>query len=438
MLIGIREITTLCMTDYEALIQSQHEHLFYPWSIQNKAKPFCIEHAQGVWLTLNTGQKILDFNSSIFNANLGHGHAGIQMAMQKAALDPRVGHPALVHPEKAKLGEHLARIAPGDLNKTFLTLGGAEANENAIKIARMITGRYKVVTRYRSYHGATLGMIGYSGDYRRIPFDGTLTGVVRFPDPYPRGSGQIIDTVRLLEEIIEIEGPETIACVLLEGITGANGVFVPEADYWKRIQNLCEKHGILLIADEVMSGFGRTGKWFAVEHFDVVPDMMTIGKGLAAGYAPLAGVVVSDKISEHFDDQTLWCGLTHYAHPLCCSVANAAIEAYESENLLENARIRGLELKTQLEAMKSKNTRIAEVRSIGLMAAIDLDDFVSYRAKGTELAKASLLHERLWEAGVYCTVRFGMLVLAPPLCISSQELTEGLDRIGLVLSDLKD
>lgn len=421
------------MIDYDALIESQRQHLFYPWSAQNKAKPFCIEQAEGVWLTLNTGQKILDFNSSIFNANLGHGHAGIKAAMQRAALDPKVGHPALVHAEKAKLGENLARIAPGDLNKTFLTLGGAEANENAIKIARMVTGRYKVVTRYRSYHGATLGMIGYGGDYRRIPFDGTLTGVVRFPDPYPRGSGQIIDTVRLLEEIIEIEGPETIACILLEGITGANGVFVPEADYWKRIRALCDKHGILLIADEVMSGFGRTGKWFGVNHYDVVPDMMTIGKGLAAGYAPLAGVIVSDKISKHFENETLWCGLTHYAHPLCCTIANAAIEAYESEGLLENARILGLELKKQLEIMKSKNSRIAEVRSIGLLAAIDLDNFVSYRAKGAELAKASRLHERLWEAGVYCTVRFGMLVLAPPLCITHQELSDGLEKIGLVL-----
>ncbi len=426
------------MIDYDALVSSQRQHLFYPWTTQNKAKPFCIENAQGVWLTLSTGQKILDFNSSIFNANLGHGHAGIAAAMQKAALDPKVGHPALVHPEKAKLGENLARIAPGDLNKTFLTLGGAEANENAIKIARMATGRYKVITRYRSYHGATLGMIGYSGDYRRIPFDGTLTGVVRFPDPYPRGSGQKIDTVRLLEEIIEIEGPETIACVLLEGITGANGVFVPEADYWPRIRALCNKHGILLIADEVMSGFGRTGKWFGIDHFGIVPDIMTVGKGLAGGYAPLAGVIVSDQIAARFDNEMLWCGLTHYAHPFCCAVANAAISAYESEHLLENATQRGFELKAQLESMQAKNSRIAEVRSIGLMAAIDLENFVTYRAKGKELEKASRLHERLWESGVYCTVRFGMLVLAPPLCITASELADGLNRIGLVLSDLKD
>lgn len=410
------------MIDFDALVASQRQHLFYPWTTQNKARPLCVESAQGVWLTLNTGEKILDFNSSIFNANLGHGHAGIAAAMQKAALDPKVGHPALVHPEKAKLGENLARIAPGDLNKTFLTLGGAEANENAIKIARLVTGRYKVVTRYRSYHGATLGMIGYSGDYRRIPFDGTMTGVVRFPDPYPRGSGQIIDTVRLLEEIIEVEGPSTIACVLLEGITGTNGVFVPNADYWPRIRALCDKYGILLIADEVMSGFGRTGKWFAVDHFNTVPDMMTIGKGLAAGYAPLAGVMVSDKISAKFDNEMLWCGLTHYAHPFCCAVANAAIEIYESENLVENARVLGLELKVHLENMQAKNSRISEVRSIGLLAAIDLDT-----------KETGYLAEHLWQAGIYCTVRPGMLVMAPPLCVTSEELREGLNRIESVL-----
>jgi taurine--2-oxoglutarate transaminase len=413
------------MNDFDALVASQRQHLFYPWTSQNKARPMCVESAQGVWLTLNTGEKILDFNSSIFNANLGHGHAGMAAAMQKAAIDPKVGHPALVHPEKARLGENLARIAPGDLNKTFLTLGGAEANENAVKIARLVTGRYKVVTRYRSYHGATLGMMSYSGDYRRIPFDGTMTGVVRFPDPYPRGSGQTIDTVRLLEEIIEVEGPETIACVLLEGITGTNGVFVPEADYWPRIRAFCDKHGILLIADEVMSGFGRTGKWFAVDHFNTVPDMMTIGKGLAAGYAPLAGVMVSDKIAAKFDDETLWCGLTHYAHPFCCAVANAAIEIYESENLLENARLQGLELKIQLESMQAANNRIAEVRSIGLLAAIDL---TSKETNG--------LSEKLWESGVYCTVRPGMLVIAPPLCVKSEELEEGLNRIETVLRSI--
>ncbi|MES2504306.1 MAG: aminotransferase class III-fold pyridoxal phosphate-dependent enzyme [Myxococcota bacterium] len=426
------------MTPADALISRQRKHLFYPWSVQSTAKPISLDGAKGVYLKSLDGQPVLDFNSAIFNANLGHAHSGIQKAMMAACADPKVGHPALLDEQKARLGENLARIAPGDLNKTFLTMGGAEANENAIKIARLVTGRHKVMTRYRSYHGATLATIGYSGDYRRIPFDNTVTGVVRFPDPYPRGSGQVIDTVRLLEEMIEIEGPETIACILLEGVTGANGVFIPPRDYWKRIRELCDRFGILLIADEVMSGFGRTGKWFAVDHFGVVPDMITIGKGLTGGYAPLAGVIVSDAIANKFEHEMLWCGLTHYAHPFCCAVANAAIEAYESEGLLENAHQRGLELKSLLEKMQKANPNIAEVRSIGLLAAIDLKDFVSYRATGAELAKASKLQTLLWDAGVYCTVRFGMLVLAPPLCITQHELEEGLKRISLVLRDLAD
>ncbi len=403
------------MSHVDNLEARQRKHLFYPWTAQEKARPMPIAHAEGVWLTTTDGRKVLDFNSSIFNANLGHGHKGIQKAMQKACEHPKVGHPSLVDEEKAKLGENLARIAPGDLNKTFLTLGGAEANENAIKIARLVTGRHKVVTRYRSYHGATLAMIGYSGDYRRIPFDGVMNGVVRFPDPYPKGSGQEIDTVRLLEEIIQIEGPETISCILLEGITGTNGVFIPPKDYWKRIRAICDKYGILLIADEVMSGFGRTGEWFGINHFDVVPDMMTIGKGLTGGYAPLGGVIVSDKISKRFNEDTLWCGLTHYAHPFCCAVANSCIENYESENLIENARVRGEKLKELLSGIKS-----AEVRSIGLLSAIDLD---------IENTVGPRLQAAMWDLGVYATARFNMIICAPPLCISEDDLEIGVSKI---------
>jgi taurine--2-oxoglutarate transaminase len=426
--------------------ERQRKYVFYPWSSQSKSRPFHVVDAKGVDLTLFDGRKVLDFNSAVFNANLGHGHAGMRDAMVQAAQNACVTHPSLVHEEKIKLGENLARITPSEpfkgLTKTFFTLGGAEANENAIKIARLVTGRYKVVTRYRSYHGATLATIGYSGDYRRIPFDGTVNGVIRIPDPYPRGSGQMIDTVRLLEEILEIEGPETVACVLLEGITGANGVFVPDANYWPRIRELCTRHGIMLIADEVMSGFGRTGKWFGINHFDVEPDIMTLAKGLTAGYAPLGAVVVSDAVAKHFDNETLWCGLTSYGHPFSCAVANAAIAAYESEHVIENAAARGQEFHRALVDLKRDNPYVAEVRSIGLMGAIDLrkgpdDDrpYIAYRAKGEEAAKATKIQEALLDGGVYCTVRFGMLVLAPPLVITAKELHQGMAIIASVLKE---
>ncbi len=428
-------------------LERQRKHVFFPWSKQNSAKPFHIIEAKGVHLTLLDGSQVLDFNSSVFNANLGHQHPGMQTAMIEAAKHACVTHPALIHEEKIKLGENLARITPGKpyegLVKSFFCLGGAEANENAIKMARLVTGRQKIVTRYRSYHGATLAMIGYSGDYRRIPFDGTVNGVIRIPDPYPRGSGQSIDTIRLLEEILEIEGPETVACILLEGVTGANGVFIPPPDYWTRIRQICDKYGIILIADEVMSGFGRTGKWFGIDHFGVEPDIMTMAKGLTAGYAPLGAVIVTDKIAQHFENETLWCGLTNYGHPFSCAIANAAISIYEQENWIDNAAKRGDELAQLLQALKNNNAYVAEVRSIGLLAAIDLrkgphDErpYVSYRAQGEEAEKAQALQSALLSAGVYCTVRFGTLILAPPLCVTAEELKQGIDIISSVLGKI--
>jgi taurine---2-oxoglutarate transaminase len=427
-------------------VERQSKHVFFPWSKQPTAQPFHIIEARGVHLTLFDGSKVLDFNSAVFNANLGHQHTGMQAAMITAAQNACVTHPALIHEEKIKLGENLARITPGKpfegLVKSFFCLGGAEANENAVKIARLVTGRHKIITRYRSYHGATLAMIGYSGDYRRIPFDGVVNGVIRIPDPYPRGSGQTIDTVRLLEEILEIEGPETIACILLEGVTGANGVFIPPTDYWKRIRKICHTHGIILIADEVLSGFGRTGKWFGIDHFGIEPDIMTMAKGLTAGYAPLGAVVVNEKIAQHFENETLWCGLTNYGHPFSCAIANAAIKIYEQEDLINNAAKRGKELRILLRALKNKNPYVAEIRSLGLLAAIDLqkgpDDerpYVAYRAQGKETQKIQALQSALLKGGVYCTVRFGTLILAPPLCIGSAELKQGVDIIASVLQE---
>jgi taurine--2-oxoglutarate transaminase len=427
------------------LFEKQKKYIFFPWSAQNNARPQHIKAAKGCELTFFDGHHALDFNSHVFNAALGHGHPAMGATFAEYAANPMVTHPSLIHEEKAKLGENLARITPNDafkgLIKSFLCLSGAEANENAIKIARLITGRFKVVTRFRSYHGATLGTLAVSGDYRRIPFDGIMPGVVRIPDPYPRGSGQHIDTVRLLEETIEIEGPETIACVLLEGITGANGVFVPPADYWPRVREICTRYGIMLIADEVFSGFGRTGKWFGVDHYGVTPDIMTVAKGITGGYAPLGAVVVNEAIANYFDNETLWCGLTNYGHPLLCALANTTIEVIEKEGLIENARLRGIELKAQLKALEHSCDLIAETRSIGLMSAIDLqkgrDDprpFVPYRAKGEEAKKAARLQSRLNEAGLICTVRFGTILLAPPLCVTAEQIRRATQILGEVLS----
>lgn len=428
------------------LFEKQKKYVFFPWSAQSNARPQHLKEAKGCELTYFDGHKALDFTSHVFNAAIGHGHPAMNATFAEYSANPVVTHPSLIHEEKAKLGENLARLTPCDpyqgLVKSFLCLSGAEANENAIKIARLITDRYKVVTRFRSYHGATLATLGVSGDYRRIPFDSSSHGVIRIPDPYPRGSGQHIDTVKFLEEAIEIEGPETIACVLLEGITGANGVLVPPADYWSRIRDICSKHGILLIADEVFSGFGRTGKWFGVDHFGVTPDIMTVAKGITGGYAPMGAVIVNETIANYFEDETLWCGLTNYGHPLLCALANTAIAVIEKDGLIENARVRGNELKEQLSEIEKTCDLVAETRSIGLMSAIDLrksrDDsspFAPYRAKGDDAKRVSRLQNRFTEAGLICTVRFGTILLAPPLCVTKEQIRRATQIVGEVLSE---
>jgi taurine--2-oxoglutarate transaminase len=433
----------------EQLRQRYKKSVFIPWQKQQDAEPLMIKEANGVYLNLENGEKLLDMKSSAFCANLGHNHAGMQKAIATAAARAEVVSSETFCPERLGLAEDLLRIAPKtpthSLEKTFFTLGGAEANENAIKVARMFTKRHKIVTRYRSYHGASLATINFSGDYRRIPVDNAITGVVRFPDPYPRGSGQTIDTVRLLEEIIEIEGPETIAAIMLEGITGANGVFIPPADYWPRIRQLADNFGILLIADEVLSGFWRTGKWWGVDNFKVAPDILTMSKGLTAGYMPLGAMMVNQAISKHFESETLSCGLTQYGHSLSCAAGRAAIGFYENDGIGENVRARGQELSESLKALSLDHALIAETRSIGLLAAIDLakpgakdQPLVPYRAVGDKLKPTIMLQKALREHGISTVVRYSTIIIAPPLTISGSELREGMMGIDGALKLLAE
>jgi taurine--2-oxoglutarate transaminase len=430
------------------LAQRYKDAVFFPWSKQREMEPLLVKEARGSFLELWSGQKLLDMKSRSFSANLGHSHQGMQEALAEAAKRTEVLSLETYCPERLKLAEKLKAIAPKNADagfgKVFFTLGGAEANENAIKMARLYTKRHKIITRFRSYHGASLATINLSGDYRRIAVDGGVSGIIRFPDPYPRGSGQEIDTVKLLSEIIEIEGPETIAAIMLEGVTGANGVFLPPPDYWARIRKLCDEHGIVLIADEVFSGFFRTGRWFGIDHYNVVPDMITMSKGLTAGYAPLGAVLASNKISTHFDHETLWCGLTQYGNPLCCAAANAAIGFYESEGIADNVEGRGRELKDGLFKLAVKHPNIAEVRSIGLLAAVDLrksafndEPLVPYRAGPEDMAPVAKLQKALLQEGLSIQVRFSTIIIAPPLNISDLDLAFGLDALDRALAVLK-
>jgi taurine--2-oxoglutarate transaminase len=420
----------------ENLRERYKNSVFFPWSKQDDIEPIFIKHAEGPYLHLEDGSVLLDMKAQAFCANLGHNHRGMIDSLSKAAQEARVISLDTFCPHRLGAAEKLKELAPKsakiELSKVFFTLGGAEANENAIKMARMFTKKHKIICRYRSYHGATLATINFSGDYRRIPFDNTMTGVVRFPDPYARGSGQVIDTVRLLEEIIEIEGPETIAAILLEGITGANGVFVPPKDYWPRIRKICDRHNIILIADEVLSGFYRTGKTFAVDHFNTVPDIMTLSKGLTAGYAPLGAVLVNNNIADYFSKETLWCGLTQYGNPLSCAAAKAAMDYYIKDKIEDNVKLREIELGQALHNIKEESKIVAEYRYIGLLAAIDLkkknsdEALVPYRASGEDFKPAKILGSLLKKEGISLLVRYSTLIISPPLNISKDDLQKGM------------
>jgi taurine--2-oxoglutarate transaminase len=423
-----------------SLQSDQSSRVFFTWTAQSAAQPLEIASGEGSRVRGADGTLYWDLASTTWNANLGHGHPGMIRALEEAIRWGVVAGPSAVFPQKARAGELLAEIAPRGLVKSFLCLSGAEANENAIKMARLVTGRRKVVTRTRSYHGATLAMLSLSGDPRREPFEPLLPDVVRMASPYcyrcPFGKDRAtcgIECADDLETQIAREGPETIAAVLLEGVTGANGVLVPRDGYWRRVREICDRHGILLIADEVLSGFGRTGRWFAVDHESVVPDMITCAKGLTAGYAPGGAVLVNERIARYFDDHTLLCGLTAYAHPLTCAAIVAAITAYKDERVLERARETGAALEKTLQSLRAKRPFIGEVRGVGLLWALELV------APGTRepasAAQMGKLAPALRKHGLIMHKRDNLLYIAPPLVISPAELDQAIATLGVALDE---
>jgi taurine--2-oxoglutarate transaminase len=377
------------------------------------------------------------------NTNVGHQHPKVVKAIQDQAAQLTFASPSMATEPRGLLGKKLAEVTPGDLKKTFFTLGGAEANENAIKIARFYTGRHKILARYRSYHGATHGAIALTGDYRRLPVEPAIPGVVHFLDPYcyrcPFGANQDRETccrqcIKHVEEIIEYEGPDHIAAIIMEGVTGTNGLIIPPDDYWPRIREICDKYGILLISDEVMSGWGRTGEWFAVDHWNTVPDIITTAKGITSGYVPLGAVIVREKIAKFFDDKVLFAGLTYSGHALACAAALATIEAYEEDKIFENAKKVGKHLGERLEDLKAKHLSIGDVRYIGLFSGLEL---VKNR-ETKELMDLTPLKNFLVSNGVYVFNFKNVLFVVPPLVITEEQLDEGLDLIDEGLAEFMD
>jgi len=432
----------------DEIVQMSKEYTFFSWSVQAQVNPIPVEKAEGIFFWDTDGKRYYDFSSQLMNTNIGHQHPKVVKAIQEQAAKLCFVHPGNTTEVRARLGKKLAEVTPGNLKKTFFALGGAEANENAIKLARFYTGRHKILARYRSYHGATHGAIALTGDYRRLAVEPAMPGVVHFLDPfcYRCPFGQKKETchrecIRHLEEVIHYEGPDKIAAIVMEGVVGSNGIIIPPDDYWPRVREICDKYGILLISDEVMSGWGRTGKWFAVDNWGVVPDMITTAKGITSGYVPLGACIVSEPIAKFFDDKYLYAGLTYNGHALALAAALATIEVYETDHLIENAAKVGQYLGKRLEEIKARHPSVGDVRYIGLFSAIEL---VMNRETKEPFDPPVMVEvgKVLKENGLFTFIMakkdMGTIVfVVPPLCITEAQLDEGLALVekGLEVAD---
>lgn len=429
------------------------EHNFWTWSAQAKVKPIPIKSAKGVYFWDVNGKKYLDLNSMVMCANIGHGDERVIQAMIDQARELPFAGPQFATKPRAMLGKKLAEILPEGLTKYLYTLGGADANENAVKLARAYTGRHKILTRYRSYHGATFGAAALTGDPRRMAWEpAVMPGVVHFLDPfryrstfhqrYPDVDEEEFsrDYLGHLEEIIQYEGPQTIAAILIESVTGTNGIIVPPEGYIQGVRDICNHHHILLIADEVMSGFGRTGEWFAVNHWGVVPDIMTMAKGLTSGYAPLGVVAMKPEIAAAFNEKVYEGGLTYNGHPISLAAAIAVIEVMQQDRLVEKAKISGEILKNMLQDLKARHPSVGDVRSIGLFAAIEVVKNQQTKEPaapfGGSSPEMSALRQYLLDHGVYLYTHWNTILIIPPLIITQSELEQGLSVIDQSLYEM--
>jgi taurine--2-oxoglutarate transaminase len=430
----------------QEIIQENRDYTLFSWSVQNAANPIHLKRAEGVYFWDGEDNRWLDFSAQLINMNVGHQHPKVLDAIKKQVDELCFAGPGFATEPRGTLGHKLAEAT--GLAKAFFTLGGSEANENAMKIARLFTGRDKIITRYRSYHGATMGSMTASGDPRRWPVEPGVPGIVRAFDPYCYRCpfGQKVESchrecVSHIEEIIQMEGAHTIAAIMVEGITGSNGILIPPDDYYPKLRALCDKYGILLIDDEVMSGFGRTGKFLATQHYGIKPDIVTAAKGLTSGYMPLGTVIVSDAIAQYFETHMLYGGLTYSGHPVSCAAANANLAVYEEESIFENVETQGVYLAARLNAIKKRFDCVGDVRAIGLFSVIELvrdkatkEPLAPFNGTSPEMAK---LAGYLKSQHLYAFTRFNMLWVCPPLVITEEQLAAGLDIIeeGLKLID---
>ena len=422
---------------------------FVPWSAQSTAQDIpTVVDGKGVYFWDSTGKRYLDFSSQLANTNLGHQHPRLVEAVKRQAERLCFIAPHFSNEPRERAAAMLAEIAPGDINTTFFSTSGSEANEFALALARLFTGRGRVLARHRSYHGTSAGTLGVSGDPRRIASHHNLSGAVRFFPPYcyrcsfgltyPECS---VQCARSLEETILYEGADGFAAIIVEPITGANGPFVPPPEYYGLLREICDKHGILLIADEVITGFGRTGKWFGIEHWGVVPDMITVSKGLNGGVLPLGAVLMRDGIAAHFDEQFVPVGSTQTGSPLSCAAAIAAIETYREEHVVENAARLGEYLMDRLRELQDRHPSVGDVRGLGLIASIELvadretrEPLIPWNAQTELLGR---IKKMFADRGLHILMKWNWLMIAPPLIITRDEVDEGIAAIDEVLCEVE-
>jgi taurine--2-oxoglutarate transaminase len=429
----------------QEIIDKSVQNNFFSWTVQSKANPVALAGGEGCYFWDVEGNRYLDFISQLMCTNAGHQHPKIVAAIKEQADQLYFAAPKFTTQARAELAELLVEVTPDNLTKVMFTLSGAESNENAIKFVRHYTGKFKIIARFRGYHGASYGAMSVSGDIRRTKIEPGIPGVVHVFDPYCyrcsfNRDPEIcsMECVSHIEEIIHYEDPNNIAAIFMEGVTGSNGIFVPPDDYWPAVRALCDKYDILLVSDEVMSGFGRTGEWFAVDNWNVKPDVMTMAKGLTGSALPLGAVAVSEEIAEYFWDRMLWMGLTYNGHPMSCAAGAAAVKVYRDEGLVENSKKMGQLMRSELTKMQDRHPSIGEFRSIGLFGVIELvkdrgtrEPIVDWMAGETGLMEQ--MYKELMQRGVYTFLTRNWLFLAPPLVITEQELKEGLGAIDEVL-----
>jgi taurine--2-oxoglutarate transaminase len=434
--------TTQSTMNGAEIVDLCRKHTIFEWSAQGTVDPIPVGRSKGVYFWTPEGKRYIDFNSQLMCVNIGHNDDRVTRAMAEQAAVLPYASPFMATEARAKLGAKLAKITPGDIDVFFFTNGGAEANENAIKIARSFTGRHKILARYRSYHGGTAGAMALTGDPRRWTTEPGMPGVIHVLDPH-HGPGRPADTAQqslaMLEEIIQLEGPNHIAAFFLETVSGTNGVLIPPDGYLQGVRELCTKYGILMVCDEVMAGFGRTGEWFAINHWGVVPDLMCMAKGLTSAYVPMGAVGMRRSIADSFKDKVFPSGLTYNSHTLAAATALAVLDVYEQDDLIGNARRLGRVMSDLLGQLAARHQIVGACRNIGLFGIVEL---VNPKTKaplapfGGTSEEMKRLTGFFREEGLYTFVRWHSFFTNPPLCITEEQLREGFEAIDRGLSRL--